>query len=97
MTDEYIRKQDAVDKIWIKADGFEQNYDILYAQGARAMAMVVEQISPADVAPVVFCKDCRKRRKDGYCTKFVQNISGLASAWFMPQDNDFCSYGRRKE
>ncbi len=49
---EYINKQDAVDEIWTKADDFEQNYDILYAQGARAMAIVVEQMSPADVAQV---------------------------------------------
>lgn len=52
MTDKYIRKQDAFDKIWTKADDFEQNYDILYAQGARAMAIVVEQIPPADVVQV---------------------------------------------
>ena len=53
--------------------------------------------SREDVVPVIRCKDCRKRRKDGYCTKFIQNISGIASAWYMPQDDDFCSYGERKE
>ena len=57
----------------------------------------IESLEPVDVAPVVFCKDCRKRRKDGYCTKFIQNISGIASAWYMPQDDDFCSYGERRE
>lgn len=52
MTDEYIRKQDAVDEINTNADDLEQNGSIPFAQGARAMAIVVEQMSPADVAPV---------------------------------------------
>lgn len=56
-----------------------------------------EIINSKDLVPVVRCKDCRKRRKDGYCTKFIQNISGIASAWYMPQDDDFCSYGERRE
>lgn len=75
----------------------DNDLDHIQAPNGKEAVQILSDISAADVAPVVFCKDCRKRRKDGYCTKFVQNISGLASAWFMPQDNDFCSYGRRKE
>lgn len=56
----------------------------------------IKSLKPANVVPVVFCKDCRKRRKDGYCTKFIQNTGELASAWYMPQDDDFCSYGKRR-
>lgn len=51
MADEYIRKADAVDKINANADGLEQNGGIPYAQGARAMAIVVWQMPPADVVP----------------------------------------------
>lgn len=58
MTDEYIRKQDVVDKINANADDLEQNGGIPFAQGARAMVIVVERMLPADVAPVVRCKDC---------------------------------------
>ena len=75
----------------------DNDIDHIQAPSGKEAVQILSDIPPANVAPVVFCKDCRKRRKDGYCTKFVQNISGLASAWFMPQDNDFCSYGRRKE
>lgn len=53
MTDEYICKQDVVDKINANADDLEQNGCIPYAQGARAMAIVVEQIPPADIVLVV--------------------------------------------
>ena len=55
MADEYIRKQDVVDEIHINADDLEQNGGIPFAQGARAMAIVVEQMPPADVVPVVSC------------------------------------------
>lgn len=52
MADEYIRKQDAIDTINANADDLEQNGGIPYAQGARAMAIVVEQMSPVDVVQV---------------------------------------------
>ncbi len=56
---EYIRKQDAVEAINTNADDLEQNGGIPFAQGARAMAIVVEQMLPADVVQVVRCKDCK--------------------------------------
>ena len=52
MADEYIRKQDAVNEINTNADDLEQNGGIPYAQGARAMAIVVERMPPVDVAPI---------------------------------------------
>ena len=52
MTDEYIRKADVVEVINKDADNLEQNGAIPYAQGARAMAIVVDQMRPADVVPV---------------------------------------------
>ena len=53
MSDNYIRKQDVVDEINANADDLEQNGGIPFAQGARAMAIVVERMPSADVAPVV--------------------------------------------
>ncbi len=89
MTDEYIRKADTVDEINANADDLEQNGGIPYAQGARAMAIVVEQMSPADVVPVVRCRDCKHWRSYwGRCYKHDEY--GMAS-------DDFCSYGERKE
>ena len=83
MSDEYIRKADA-----IKQCGFGMT-SLHIADNLRKMP-------PADVAPVVRCKDCKSRRIDGYCTKFQNNISGIAVSWFMPEDDGFCSYGERK-
>lgn len=91
MAEDYISRHAAIIEM--------MDNEVDHAQGTdgREVVQILSDIPAADVAPVVFCKNCRKRRKDGYCTKFVQNISGLASAWFMPQDDDFCSYGKRKE
>lgn len=68
-------------------------YKLGYENGLNA---AWEELPPADVAPVVRCKDCKSRRIDGYCTKFQNNISGIAVSWFMPEDDGFCSYGERK-
>ena len=61
----------------------------------------IEEISKkmqfADVVPVVQCKDCKSRRFDGYCTKFQTSIMGIPFSMFMPEDDDFCSYGEKKE
>ena len=83
MADEYICKAEA-----IKQCGFGMT-SLHIADNLRKMR-------PADVAPVVRCKDCKSRRIDGYCTKFQNNISGIAVSWFMPEDDGFCSYGERK-
>ena len=83
MADEYICKAEA-----IKQCGFGMT-SLHIADNLRKMR-------PADVAPVVRCKDCKSRRIDGYCTKFQNNMSGIAVSWFMPKDDGFCSYGERK-
>ena len=96
---DYISRHAALDALGVtknatKYGGDHSGYDtrMLYE-----IHDALTGIPAADVAPVVFCKDFRKRRKDGYCTKFIQNISGIASVWYMPQDDDFCSYGERRE
>ena len=87
MKDEYIRKQDAIDEINANADDLEQNGGIPFAQGARAMAIVVEQMPPADVVPVVRCKDCEYFNIRHWCN--------LNETDFNP--DDYCSYGERRE
>lgn len=97
--DDYISRKATLDALGVtknatKYGGDHSGYDtrMLYE-----IHDALTGIPAADVVPVVRCRDCRKRRKDGYCTKFIQNISGIASAWYMPQDDDFCSYGERRE
>lgn len=94
MKNEYIRREDVLkgQKTGTFANG------ICFEAKRCVPVEYIESLEPAaDVIPVVFCKYCQKRRKDGYCVKFFQNIRGIGYAWYMPQDDDFCSYGERRE
>lgn len=82
MADEYIRKQDAVD-VFNRA---VQDVGILDADDIET---VFGMLSPADVAPVVRCKDCRYRVDPDKCC----HPDGL----LRRKDDGFCSYGERKE
>ena len=48
---------------------------------------VFADIQSADVAPVVRCKDCTE----------WDEISSECSHWYGFRENDFCSYGERKD
>lgn len=70
-------------------------------------SLTAKKLSTADVVEVVRCKDCKYRHKEWYQDKrnkdggywiigcgndaIAERVYGLA------QDNDFCSYGERKE
>lgn len=53
-----------------------------------------EQMPTLDVAPVVRCKDCLWRGREE-CAMFYRCDCGEQHTW--ETDNDFCSYGERKE
>jgi len=76
MTDEYIRKADA-----IKQCGFGMT--------SLHIANNLRKIPPADVAPVVMCKDCLFFTTEKSCCR----PEGLIKA----REDAFCSYGERKE
>lgn len=48
---------------------------------------VFADVQSADVAPVVRCKDCTE----------WDEISSECSHWYGFRENDFCSYGERKD
>ena len=88
MADEYIRKADTVDKINANADDLEQNGGIPFAQGARAMAIVVEQMPPADVVKIVRCKNCKHHSYDEeFCCYWCERVFGEVKPDF------YCGYG----
>ena len=57
MTDEYIRKQDAV-------DAFNRAVQDVGILDADDIETVFEMLSSADVVPVVRCKDCKHHTYD---------------------------------
>ena len=53
-------------------------------------AETIDQVPAADVAPVVRCKDCKYNRGSKKCLN-------PDSFFAVPKDDDFCSYGERKD
>lgn len=55
---------------------------------ATAILKAIQQIDDgAELEPVVRCKGCKWYNGHHYCTYFADTVL----------DNDFCSYGKRKE
>lgn len=61
-----------------------------YGFGMKNIKELINAIPAADVAEVVRCKDC----KYNVGTKKCLNPD---SFFAVPKDDDFCSYGERKE
>ena len=90
---EYIEREVAI-KAVEKAD-YTAIADDADSCKANYLREIIESVPAADVVPVVRCKDC----KYAYINSFSA-ASGVAlcssSAKVMQQD-DFCSYGERKD
>ena len=71
---------------------------IRYRSSLSCEECVVNDAPTVDAVPVVRCRECKHRRKsicgDGYqcCNEYYGMASGVAL-----KDDDFCSYGERKE
>lgn len=84
MTDEYIRKQDAVDEL---------QFEPIFSDAWNALGEArdrIKSIKPADVVPVVRCKDCKYNATTHKCLN-------PDSFFLIPKDDDFCSYGEKRE
>lgn len=57
---------------------------------------IIEDAPAADVAPVVRCKDC-KHRVYKYMNEEIGEIGGCGLFNRAMSNDDFCSYGERKE
>ena len=90
--DEYIEREAAMDifgdvSMW---NGYYEPYPFeVHCAIVGVVKLIKEELSKvptADVAPVVRCKDCA-HLYGTLCT-----VCGL-----LPQPDDFCSYGERKD
>lgn len=80
---EYIEREEALDAL------YENEYQTLCP--LDEVSGVINAIPAADVVPVVRCKDCEHYDKGG-CKHFGYHT-------YTPDvdEDDFCSYGRRKD
>ena len=79
MKDEYIRREDAIRLA-------EQGQ----IQGFPWQFQMLVRLPPADVVPVVRCKDCKYNATTHKCLN-------PDSFFLIPKDDDFCSYGEKRE
>lgn len=64
-----------------------------FSDGISVAIKELEIMPVADVLPVVRCKDCKYYETGKNYEPYCNHINGLDEA----KDNDFCSYGERKE
>ena len=79
-----------------KAEGKDHNGCWCRACWVDDMLDEVDCFKPADVAPVVRCKDC-KHYDMGVCLKIYSDGNVHPEAWQSRKPDDFCSYGERRE
>lgn len=79
MQTEYIRREDAIRLA-------EQGQ----IQGFPWQFQMLVRLPPADVVPVVRCKDCKYNATTHKCLN-------PDSFFLIPKDDDFCSYGKHRE
>lgn len=73
-------------------------YPSSYANGLLAAADQLNKLESADVVEVVRCKDCKwweARSCNSFIGRCENPLNGLVSEY--TDDEDFCSYGERKE
>lgn len=81
MADDYIRRQAAIDIVVFECGK--------WTGLAKEISKQLKQLPATDVAPVVRCKDCLFFTTEKSCCR----PEGLIKA----REDDFCSYGERKE
>ena len=78
------------------------NLDDAYGQGWDDALCCIERIPAADVAPVVRCRDCKWYKESRVLSpnKFCFRLSHPTEPGkigYNFADDDFCSYGERKD
>lgn len=82
--DEYIKREDALDAVLFALVGTGYQSRAIYA---------ISDIATTDAVEVVRCKDCK------YFGREIAHGKHDCKKYEMPYclENDFCSYGERKE
>ena len=66
--------------------------DTCFGSAKIFLTETIDNAPTVDAEPVVHCKDCISRDKDGYCDSPVGNVG-----YSRVDDDDFCSCGFRKK
>ena len=61
----------------------------------RNIRRVIDEAPTIDAVPVVRCKDCKHYKKDTLNARYCNHKTGGLSCF--PEEDNFCSYGERRE
>ena len=92
-----ISRQAAIDALKAQADTM-RTWVERYAEQRRGILTavnIVEDIKPADVVPVVRCRDCKHWQTDWNPSIPDRHYCAVMDS--MMKADDFCSYGKRRE
>jgi len=94
MTNDYIRREDAIDAVNHALD----RETILFSFVRKVAISALKKIAPADVVQVVRCENCVHWSDSNQCAR--PELSGSrwhGAKYFETMPDDFCSYGERRE
>lgn len=81
-----MNKNDFLDLFYVASAGQDKRF-------VNAVEMVVEDTPTIDAVPVVRCSECKHRDPENH---HCDHPAG-ATIYFPRKDDDFCSYGERKD
>ena len=84
-----------VDRQYKNCHGYSGSKKAIYREAILAVKSILHSAKPIDAVPVVRCRDCKHRGTDD-C---IFHIKGEPAdeELLLKLDNNFCSYGKRKE
>ena len=89
--DGYIKKSDAETALLALRKGYRRTEEKCAVDGC---ILEIQDLPTVDAVEVVRCKDCKHYNKDDLCCGMN---SKDRSTWFNWYEDDFCSYGERKD
>lgn len=81
---------------WLEKDIHDEYSGALY-DSCETDAELIDEIPAADVAPVVWCKDCKHCVQTADYAGIGLFCSIWGRGWHQVQVDDFCSLGKRKD
>ena len=97
-----LAERDAIPLTYTERYGFGVEFPSSFGQarrgGVKTALRCMEQTPTIDAVPVVRCRDCKHYTypRCGYGICKIHSDGGSSEAVYMC-DNDFCSYGERKD
>lgn len=82
---------------YIERESAKKGFNLNFGSVSHAVIAnrILDSIPAADVAPVVRCKDCLYYEIGKDYLPYCNHPDG--GIWDSPSEDDFCSYGKRKE